>query len=208
MKLYYAPWSSALVPHIALREAGLAFELERVDLRTKKTAGDADYLRINPNGYVPALKFDDGTVLTEISAIVQWVADQVPANGLAPAAGTFARYRLMQWLSFVATELHRNFSLLSGTATPEETRARARAKIEKRLQHVDAHLAQQPYLLGDTYTVADIYLFTVLSWARALKLDLSAWPALAKYYAHIAERPKVREAIEAESEKKAEKKKP
>lgn len=207
MKLYYAPWSSALVPHIALREAGLAFELERVDLRTKKTASDADYLRINPNGYVPALKFDDGTVLTEIPAILQWVADQAPDGGLAPAAGTFARYRLVQWLNFIATELHKNFSWL-GTTTPEETRALARAKIEKRLQHLDAHLAQQPYLLGDTYTVADIYLFTVLSWARPLKLDLSAWPAVAQYHARIAERPKVRAAIEAESEKKTEKKKP
>lgn len=199
MKLYYAPWSSAFVPHLALREAGLAFELERVDLRTKKTASDADYFRINPNGYVPALKFDDGTVLTEIPAIVQWVADQVPDSGLAPAAGTFARYRLVQWLNFVATELHKNFSMLAGTSTPQETRAHARAKLEKRLHNVNAHLTQQPYLLGDTYTVADMYLFTVLSWARPLKLDLSAWPALAQFQARIAERPKVREAIEAES---------
>jgi glutathione S-transferase len=198
MKLYYAPGASSLAPHIALREAGLAFQLERVDLRTRKTEHDADYLRINPNGYVPALQFDDGTVLTEICAMVQWIADQVPDAGLAPPAGTLARYRLMQWLSFVSSELHKSFGPLFDPAAPEAVKTAARGRIERRLPHVGAQLAQQPYLLGDTFSVADMFLFPVLSWTRALQIDTSKWPGVAAFLERVGERPTVRAAMAAE----------
>jgi glutathione S-transferase len=198
MKLYYAPGASSLSPHIALREAGLGFELERVDLRTKKTAHDADYLRINPSGYVPALQFDDGSVLTEGAAIMQWIADQAPDSGLAPAPGTMARYRLVQWLNFIAAELHKTFDWLFNPAAHDEFKSAARERLGRRLPAVAAPFGKQPFLLGETFTVADAYLFTVLSWSRHVQVDLGAWPALPAYLARVGERPKVREAIAAE----------
>jgi len=198
MKLYYAPGACSLSPHIALREAGLAFTLEKVDLKTRSLAGGGDYLAVNPKGYVPALQLDNGDVLTEGPAIVQYVADQRPQSGLAPAAGTPERYRLAEWLNFITSELHKSYSpLFSADAAPGWKDA-ARANIARRLDVIERHLDGKSYLLGERFTVADGYLFTVLNWSGWTKFDLSKWPRVQAYLARIAARPKVREAMAAE----------
>lgn len=198
MKLYYAPGACSLSPHIALREAGLPFTLERVDLRRHRTAADGDYLAINPKGYVPALQFDDGTVLTEGPAIVQWVADQAPAAQLAPPAGTLARYRLIEWLNFIGTELHKGFGPLFAPDVAPAAREAAVARLGRRFDYVAPVLAGQPFLLGEHFTVADGYLFVVLRWAQPLKFDLARWPALGAFSARVAARPAVQAALQAE----------
>ncbi len=198
MKLYYSPGSSSLAPHIALREAGLAFELERVSLKTKKTASDADFLRINPKGYVPTLQFEDGSVLTEGPAIMLWIGDQVPEKRLAPAPGTMERYHLIECLNFIATELHKNFGGLFDAAAPEAAKASARARLEKRLDYQDKALGNAPFLLGEHFTVADAYLFTVLGWGRFVDVDLARWPRLAAYVGRIGARPKVLDTLKTE----------
>jgi glutathione S-transferase len=197
MKLYFSPGACSLSPHIVLREAGLPFTLEKVNLKTKVTATEADYTRINPKGYVPALQFDDGSVLTEGPAIVQWVADEVPEKHLAPAPGTMERYRLIEWLNFVSTELHKTFSPLFNPATPEATRAMQLANLNKRLGYVEQHITG-PYLTGEHFSVADAYLFTVLSWAKFVKLDLAPYPNVNALVARIAARPAVQAALQAE----------
>lgn len=198
MKLYFSPGASSLAAHIALREAGLPFDLERVDLRTKKTASDKDFTRINPKGYVPTLQFDDGTVLTEIPAIALWVADQVPERRLAPSPGTMERYHLIEWLNFTATELHKQHSPLFNPASDDGLKARQRELLGKRFDYVQQQLGSGAYVLGDSFTVADCYLFTVLGWGKWVEIDLARWPGLAAYAARIAARPKVQEAIAAE----------
>ena len=203
MKLYFSPGASSLAPHIALREAGLRFELERVSLKSKKTAGDADFLRINPKGYVPALQFEDGTVLTEGPAIMLWVGDQVPEKRLAPAPGTMERYHLIEWLNFIATELHKNFGALFDPTAPDAAKAAARARLEKRLDYLDKALGDAPFLLGEHFTVADAYLFTVLGWGRFVDVDLTRWPHLAAYAGRIGVRPKVIDTLKAEGLLKA-----
>ncbi len=197
MKLYYSPGACSLSPHIVLREAGLPFTIEKVNLKTKVTATEADYTRINPKGYVPALQFDDGAVLTEGPAIVQWIADEVPEKHLAPAPGTMERYKLIEWLNFVSTELHKNFSPLFNPATPEATREMQLANLNKRLGFVEKHIAG-PYLTGEHFTVADAYLFTVLSWSKFVKLDLAPYANVNALLARIAARPAVQEAMKAE----------
>jgi glutathione S-transferase len=203
MKLYYSPGACSLSPHIVLREAGLPFQLVKVNLKTRKTADDADYLRVNPKGYVPALQFDDGSVLTEGPAILQWVADQVPQSHLAPAAGTMERYQLIEWLNFIATELHKQFSPLFNPATPEETQRACKERIAGRCEYVQQRLGNGPYLLGEHFTVADAYLYTVLGWGKYVEIDLARWPRLAAYVERVAARPKVREALAAEKPVKA-----
>ena len=198
MKLYYAPGACSLSPHIALREAGLDFTLEKVDLKSKKTASGADFLAVNAKGYVPALQLDNGQVLTEGPAIVQYVADQKPQSGLAPAAGTIERYRLAEWLNFITSELHKSFSPLFNAEAAPAWKDAARANIAKRLDLIERHLDGKQFLLGDRFTVADGYLFTVLNWSGWTKFDLSKWPRVQAYLARIAERPKVREALAAE----------
>jgi len=198
MKLYYSPAASSLSPHIALREAGLTFTLEKVDLKTRKTAGGTDFSRISAMGYVPALQFDDGTVLTEVSAIVQWIADQVPERELAPAAGTMARYQLMAWLNLIASEIHKLFTPLFDPATPEATRQTLRELLARRFDGLQKTLTDRTYLAGDHFTVADAYLYTVLGWAKWVDIDLARWPQLADYMARVGLRPKVREALQAE----------
>ena len=198
MKLYYAPGACSLSPHIALREAGLGFTLEKVDLKAKKLAGGGDFLAVNPKGYVPALQLDSGEVLTEGPAIVQYIADQRPQSGLAPAAGTIERYRLAEWLNFITSELHKSFSPLFNAEAAPAWKDAARANIAKRLDVIERHLDNRPYLLGERFTVADGYLFTVLNWSGWTKFDLSKWPRVQAYLARIAERPKVREALAAE----------
>jgi glutathione S-transferase len=198
MKLYYSPGSSSMAPHIALREAGLAFDLERVSLKTKRTAADADFLRVNPKGYVPTLQFEDGSVLTEGPAIMLWVGDQVPEKRLTPSPGTMERYHLIEWLNFIATELHKNFGALFDPAASDEAKAGARAKLDRRLDYLSKALGNAPFVLGEHFTVADAYLFTVLGWGRFVDVDLGRWPNLAAYAGRIGMRPKVLDTLKAE----------
>jgi len=198
MKLYYSPAACSLAPHIALREAGRTFSLEQVDLKTGRTAGDADFARINPKGYVPALQFDDGSVLTEVAAILQWIADEAPQRQLAPAAGTLARYRLIEWLNFIASELHKNLGALFRPDLPQATREMLTGTAARRLDFVQRELGGKPYLMGETFTVADAYLFTVLHWSRWVKFDLAPWGRLQEYLARVAARPAVQAALQAE----------
>jgi glutathione S-transferase len=195
MKLYYAPGACSLSPHIVAREAGLAIELERVDLGAKKTASAKDYRQVNPKGYVPALRLDDGSVLTEGPAIVQYLADRKPAAGLAPHAGTIERYRLQEWLGFLNSEIHKTWGTLFD---PKTDRAPVVERLAPRLQFLNAELDKRPYLLPGGFSVADAYLFTLLNWAGFTRVDLSPYPALVKYAERIKARPKVQEALRAE----------
>ncbi|HZS81592.1 MAG TPA: glutathione transferase GstA [Stellaceae bacterium] len=196
--LYFSPGACSLSPHIALREAGLPFSLEQVDLATKKTKAGADFLKINPKGQVPVLRLEDGEALTEGPAIVQYIADQAPASGLAPANGTIARYHLQEWLNFVTSELHKNFTPLFKPNTPEAYKAIAKETLAARFAHLDKHLAGRQYLLGDKFTVADAYCFTVVGWSKYHAIDLAQWPNLKAFMDRVAARPKVQEAMKAE----------
>lgn len=199
MKLYYAPFACSLAAHIALAEAGLPFTTEKVDLRQKRTATGANFLEINPKGYVPALELSPGVVITEVTALLQWVADQAPATALAPAAGTLERVRLQEWLNFIATELHKQFSPLFWPTTTEAERPLITQRILNRVAFVDAQLADKAYLLGDSFSVADIYLFVVLSWAGFVKVDLSAYGNVAAWTARVGSRPAVGAALGAQT---------
>jgi glutathione S-transferase len=176
----------------------LAHQTEVVDLKTKQLASGGDYLAINPKGYVPALLLDSGELLTEGPAIVQYLADLVPAKNLAPANGTLARYKLQGWLTFIGTELHKSFSPFFNPAAPDAWKDVAKANLERRLGYTNQQLAEQPFLMGADFSVADAYLFTVLNWAKAIKLDLAAWPNLQAFHARVAARPAVQAAMKAE----------
>ena len=178
MKLYFSPGACSFSPHIVLREAGLPFQLEKVDLKTHKTAGGADFYAVHPKGYVPALQLDDGQVLTEGAAIVQYIADRNPESKLAPAAGTMDRYRLQEWLTFIATELHKAYSPLFKATTPDEVKLAQKDLIGRRLDYVAKHLGGKQYLMGDVFTAADAYLFTILRWSKGVNIDLGKWPTL------------------------------
>jgi len=198
MKLYFSPGACSLAPHIVLVETGLPFTTERVDLRTKVTAGGADYTTINPNGYVPALELKDGTVLTEGPAITQFLADLAPATNLAPANGTLERYQLASLLNFIAAEVHKNLSMLFSRDAGENMQRDRRAVLAKRFAYLERQLTGKDFLTGDTFTVADAYLFTVLNWAGHLKIDLSEFNALQAYLTRVAMRPSVQQALRAE----------
>jgi glutathione S-transferase len=198
MKLYYSPGACSLAPHIVLREAGFEFDLEKVSLAAKKTASGEDFTQINPKGYVPVLKLDDGHMLTEGPAIDQYLADKKPTSGLAPANGTMERYHLIEWLNFISTELHKQFGPLFKPSTPQETRQTQVDLLGKRFDYVVDQLKNKQYLTGDVFTIADAYLFTVLNWGDVLKLDMSKWPVLQKYVARVAARPQVQAALKAE----------
>jgi glutathione S-transferase len=198
LKLYYSPGASSLASHIALNEAGLAYEAVKVNLDTRQTAEGVDYLIINAKGLVPALMLDDGGMLTESAAIVQFVADQNPGAELAPAHGTFARYRLAEWLNFIATEIHHGFGPLWDAANPDAVKDAARKSVYVKFAYVDKRLASTPYLMGDTFTVADAYLFTIVNWAHFLKIDLAPWPALQQFMARVAARPAVHRTLQEE----------
>lgn len=198
MKLYYVPGACSLSPHIVLREAGYAFELEKVDLATRKTASGADYYGINPKGYVPALQLDDGSVLTEGPAIVQYLADQRPKQGLAPVPEERARYELHSWLNFISTELHKQYSPLFNPACAAEQRQAALQALKNRYDYLAKELATRDYLCGSRFSVADAYLFTVNNWSNFVKVDLSPWPLLLAYQQRIAQRPAVQAALRAE----------
>ncbi len=199
MKLYYSPAACSFSPHIALREAGLDFDLVKVDLKTGKIAADgSDFTTINPKGYVPALELDDGSILTEGPAIVQYIADLKPEAGLAPKAGTFDRYRLQEWLGFINSEIHKGFGPLFNPKTPDETKATARENLSKRLAFVAEHLAKHDFLLGKQFSVADGYLFTTLNWGQWTGVDIAQWPALVAFQERVGSRPGVQAARAAE----------
>jgi glutathione S-transferase len=202
MKLYYTPGACSMSPHIVAQELGIKLDLDKVDLQSKKTAAGGDYLAVNPKGYVPALALDDGTVLTEGPAIVQYLADQKPAAKLAPANGTIERYRLQEMLGYINSEIHKSYSPLFNPATPAETREDRLAYLRKRYAYLDKLLAGKSFLLGDQFTVADAYLFTVTNWARAVKLDLGEFANLTAYQQRIAARPAVQAVLVAEGLKK------
>ena len=198
MKLYYSPGACSLSPHIVLREAGLAFEPVIAPTKTHKLSDGTDYYTINPLGYVPMLELDDGTRLREGPAIVQYVADQAPAKNLAPANGTLARYRLQEWLTFIGTEIHKGFSPLFNPAMPEEAKQISRDKVASRLAFVDQELAGKQYLLGDHFSVADAYLYTVTRWTKPMQMDTSGYRNLMAHHARVEARPAVQEALKVE----------
>ena len=198
MKLYYSPGACSLSPHIALHEAGLAFTPVLASTKSHKLQDGTDYYTINPLGYVPLLELDDGTRLREGPAILQYIADQVPLKMLAPQNGSLQRYRLQEWLTFIGTEIHKGFSPLFNPATPEEYKTIARDKLLQRLRWVDGQLADKQYVMGEQFTVADGYLFTVTNWAKPTNVDISAFTHLAAYRDRVAARPAVQEAMKAE----------
>ncbi len=198
MKLYFSPGACSLASHIALLEAGLPFSTERVDLGKKLTASGADFRAINPKGYIPALELGSGNVLTEGPAILQYIADQAPAAQLAPAAGTIERYRVMEWLNFIGTELHKNFSPLFNPSASEDMKTAGRTSLAQRFGYVARMLEGRDYLAGDQFSVADAYLFTVASWSGFVGFDLSDWPVLQAYLARVAARPAVQQALRDE----------
>lgn len=200
MKLYYAPYSCSLSPQIVANEAGIALELERVDIgRAPHRTGDGEaFVAINPKDYVPALRLDDGQLLTEGLAIVLYLADRAPASGLAPAAGTAERYRLLEWLAFIGSELHKSYSpWLFHPELGETAQQAMRTKLAARLALVERQLADDPYLLGERFSVADAYAFTVIGWSRLTGVELDGFPRIRAYLERIAARPQVREAMRA-----------
>jgi glutathione S-transferase len=198
MKLYYSPGACSLSPHIALREAGLAFEPVLASTKSHKLQDGTDYYGINPLGYVPMLELDDGTRLREGPAIVQYIADLAPTKNLAPANGTMQRYRLQEWLTFIGTEIHKSFSPLFNPGMPEDGKAISKTKLRSRYEWLDSQLADRDYLMGDTFSVADGYLFTVTNWAKPTGVDISDLAKLNAWHARVGARPAVQEALKAE----------
>ena len=198
MKLFYAPGVCSLSPHIALCEAGLSFDLQKVDTKTKAMEGGGDFREINPKGYVPFLQLDDGTYLSEGPAIVQYIADLKPESKLAPANGTMARYRLQEWLGFLNSEIHKGFGPLFKPNTPDEYKVTVREQLAGRFDYLSAQLEGKQWLMGDTFTVADGYLFTLLGWTKWTHIDLNKWPVLAEYVKRVSARPAVQAALKAE----------
>ncbi|HVF62438.1 MAG TPA: glutathione transferase GstA [Casimicrobiaceae bacterium] len=201
MKLYFSPGACSLAPHIVLHELGLPFTAVKVDLKSHKLDNGADYYTVHPKGYVPVLELDDGTRLSEASVILQYLADRKPGT-LAPAFGDLDRYRHMEWLNFIATELHKGFSPLWNADYPQDARRMTLEKLGKRLGYVEETLAKREFIADDRFTVADAYLTTILSWAKFLKIDLSPWPAITQYLDRMAKRPSVVEARRMESAEK------
>jgi glutathione S-transferase len=198
MKLYYSTGACSLSPHIVLRESGLAFEPVLASTKTHKLLDGTDYYTINPKGYVPLLELDNGERLAEGPAIVQYIADQVPAKKLAPPNGTFARSRLQEWLTFIGTEIHKSFSPLFNPAIPDEAKAVFRTKVADRLKWVNEQLEGKQYLMGDSFSVADAYLYTVTRWTKPLGIDIAALGHLGAFMARMEARPAVQAALKAE----------
>ena len=199
MKLYYDVSACSLSPHIVLREAGLEFDLEWVDLKSLKTASSADFNQINPKSYVPVLELDDGQFLTEGAPMVQYIADLALETNLIPPVGSIERYRVVEWLTFISAELHRGFTPLFSSDLPVGILEATRKNLFGRFDYLAEHLADRQYLLGDSFTVADAYCFTILNWGQFVDVDLSPWPALTSYVECVKARPKVQEAMQAEA---------
>lgn len=202
MKLFFAPGACSLSPHIVMRELGLDFTPVKVDLSTKVTAEGADFNAISTHGYVPAIQLDDGRVLTEGPAIVQFLADQKPEAGLAPKAGTWERYELQETLNFISTEIHKQFSPLFNAANPDSVKDAQKEKLAHRFDQIEPTLAKQPYLAGEQFGVADAYLFTVLGWSKYFNIDLGRWPGIAAFMERTAARPAVAQALAFEAQAK------
>jgi glutathione S-transferase len=198
MKLYFAAGACSMAPHIALREAGYTFDLEKVDFAKKRTASGENYASINPKGYVPALRLDNGEILTEVAVILQYLADQKPESGLAPKMETMERYRLMEWLNFVSSEIHKQLGPLFNAKITGEWRENQLNLLARRFDFLSEQLNGKPYLMGDPFSLADAYLFTVLNWSPMLKVDLGKWPNLQSYIRRVAARPAVKETMRAE----------
>ncbi|HEV2560286.1 MAG TPA: glutathione transferase GstA [Microvirga sp.] len=203
MKLYYVPGACSLGPHIVAREAGLPLDLVRVNLADRTTESGEAFASVNPKGYVPALRLDGGDVLTEASAILQYLAEKAPQAGLMPQPGSADRYKLLEWLGFISTEIHKGFGPLWNPKSPAEIREAAIEKLHQRFAYLDGHLASRPYLLGDRFSIADAYAFTVVNWANFHKVDISRHQNLVAFMGRVAARPKVQEALAAEGLLKA-----
>lgn len=200
MKLYYKPGACSLAPHIVLREAGLDFDLAKVDLAAKTLEDGSDFLAVNPKGQVPTLGLDEGGILTEASVTVQYIADQAPASGLIPVAGTIARYRVQEWLNFVSSELHKTFSPLFRPNTPDAYKEIAKQILAAKLGTLDRALEGKPYLTGEGFTVADAYAYVVLGWAPRVGIDLATWPNVKAFFERVGARPAVKAALAAEAQ--------
>jgi glutathione S-transferase len=198
MKLYYAPGACSLSPHIVARELGLPIQLQKVNTKDKSMEGGGDFWKVNPRGYVPVLELDDGDKLTEGPAIVQYLADQKPEAGLAPKNGTKERYHLQEWLNFLTSEVHKQFSPLFKPNTPEDYKKIAKENLANRFKWMDQQLAGKDYLTGKQFTVADAYAFVLLGWTKPTQIGLSQWPNLQAFHKRVAARPKVKEAMQAE----------
>jgi len=203
MKLYYAPGACSLAPHIVAREAGLSPDLEKVDLANRTTASGRSFLEVNPKGYVPALQVQDGTVMTEVSALIQYLADQAPQAGLIPAVGTPERYKVLEWIGFISTEIHKGFGPLWNPTTPDAVKQATKEKLFQRFAYLDQQLDGRSYLTSERFTVADAYLFVVVNWTNFHGLSLGDYPNLAAFMDRVAARPKVQEALQAEGLLKA-----
>jgi glutathione S-transferase len=199
MKLYYIPHACSLSPHIALREAGLSFDLEQVDSKTKKTKSGADFLKVNPKGYVPALQLDDGQTLTEAAVIVQYIADKKPEAKLLPPAGTTERYRAQEWLNYIATEIHKGVGALFNPKLTDDWKDVLRESVAPKFDYLSKRLEGRSYAFGDGFSAVDGYLFTILGWPQYVGIDLAKWPVLKSYTDGIAKRPSVQAALKAES---------
>jgi glutathione S-transferase len=202
MKLYFSPGACSLSPHIVLRELGLPFDAIKVDLASKKTSDGSDFKSVNPKGYVPTLLADNGKTLTEGPAIVQYLADLKPESKLAPANGTWERYQLQEWLNFISTELHKQFSPLFNPATPDVVKEAQKAKLAQRFGEIAQTLDKQDFLTGSQFTVADAYLFTVLRWTQFFAIDLAQWPSIARFVERVGQRPAVKAALDFEAASK------
>ena len=198
MKLYYSPGACSLSPHIVARELGINVELKKVNTKDKTMEGGGDFWQVNPKGYVPTLELDNGKRLTEGPAIVQYLADQKPDAGLAPKAGTFERYQLQEWLNFLTSEVHKQFSPLFRPNTPEDYKTIAKENLGKRFDWLDQQLKGKDYLMGKQFSVADAYLFVLTNWTKPTNIDLSRWPNVQAFQKRVAARPKVKEAMQAE----------
>ncbi len=196
--LYFVPGACSFAPHVALREVGANFELQRVDLKEKKTQGGEDYMDINPLGYVPALRLPDDSILTEATAILLYIADQHPESNLVPETKTLNRYQEYHWLTFVSSELHKSLGSLFNPNLPEDQRNSILERVKTRFSFVDKHLGEHNWLVGDSFTIADIYAFVVLGWSGYMKIDMSPWPHVQEFLTRIGERPTVKEALIAE----------
>jgi glutathione S-transferase len=198
MKLYYSRGACSLGPNIALHEVGASFERIKIDPKTKLTQDGVDFGTINPNGYVPVLELDSGERLTEAAVILQYIGDQHPQTGLTPAFNSMAHYRLIEWLNFISSELHKTYSVLFHPEAPDDYKAHTRHKLAERLAHLERQLSSTSYLMGETFTVADIYLFVVLNWSRVTGVDLTGFPKVQQYQSRIAKRPAVQAALKSE----------
>jgi len=198
VKLYFSPGACSLAPHILLNEAGYAYETEKVDLAAKKTASGGDFFAINPKGYVPAIALDDGQLVTEVQVILRYLADQKPQSGLMPKPGTMERVRAEEWLNFVASEMHKSYGPIFRPTTPEEYKTLSRAYIARRLAILEKQLAGNQYVLGDKFSAADAYAFTILRWSGFTKVDLTPFPSIVAYMARMEARPKVQQTLKEE----------